>query len=237
VAKHSKAKWPMVEKVHWRWAGVALFAAGWMFVLGILVGRGTAPVNLETDKLEKELSELKAAMTRKEQAVIQSQTSDRDDGKTQLGFYEALKAPEKPGPHKARTPSNPTPKPPPKPSRPKAPPASKPVRSKEATPVPPAKQEGDRAAASSAAKPDRDKPSAGRFTIQVAAVRETGSAKRLVTRLRSKGFPAYQIRVDVPGKGAWHRVRVGAYENRDAAERMLAKLKTGRIDGMVVSTK
>jgi cell division septation protein DedD len=71
----------------------------------------------------------------------------------------------------------------------------------------------------------------------VAAVKESGNAERLVARLRSKGFPAYQVRVDVPGKGAWHRVRVGAFESRAAADRMLAKLKAGRHSGMVVGTK
>lgn len=237
MAKQSKKKWPMIQKVHWRWAGVALFASGWMFVLGILVGRGTAPVNLETGKLEKELSELKAAMTRKEQAVIQSQSSGKGDGKPQLGFYEALKAPKKPGPRKSNPLLNAAPKPPPKPSRPKAPSPPKPDRSQKAPPAPTTKPDDDRAAASGAAKPDRDKPSTGRFTIQVAAVRETGNAEQLVTRLRSKGLPAYQVRVDVPGKGAWHRIRVGAYASRDAAEQMLVKLKASRIDGMVVSTQ
>jgi cell division protein FtsN len=41
----------------------------------------------------------------------------------------------------------------------------------------------------------------------------------------------------VPGKGAWHRVRVGAFKNRDAADRMLAKLKANKLSGMVVRTK
>ena len=73
------------------WIGLVVFIAGWMFVLGILVGRGTAPVTLNAHKLETELAKLKARMVQKEEAKVEAQASGTDKQKSELGFYEALK--------------------------------------------------------------------------------------------------------------------------------------------------
>jgi hypothetical protein len=87
------------------WIGLMLFIAGWMFVLGILVGRGMAPVNLDAGKLEQELAALKARMLRQEQAQVDARASGQNGGPSDLGFYEALKDP------KAEKPFAPLPKP------------------------------------------------------------------------------------------------------------------------------
>jgi cell division septation protein DedD len=216
---------------------VALFVAAWMFVLGILVGRGTAPVNLEVGKLEKELADLKAAMTRKEQAKINAQTSEKGSGKPQLGFYEALKDPKQTKPYKHKPSAKQVAKKPPKPARTEKRVQAKPIPAKKVPPKPSARPDKKPAAQSVASDRGNVRKGKGRYTIQVAAVKETGNAERLVAQLRSKGYPAYQVRVVVTGKGAWHRVRVGAFDSRAAADRMLAKLKAGRHSGMVVSTK
>ena len=69
---------------------MTLFACGWMFVLGILVGRETVPVKFNIEKLQNELAALKEAVVQKEldQYKIDS-TADID--KTKMGFYETLK--------------------------------------------------------------------------------------------------------------------------------------------------
>ncbi len=237
MARKQKSKSAIPRKTLLIWGGVTLLVAGWMFVLGILVGRGTAPVNLEVGKLEKELADLKAAMTRKEHAKINAQTSGKGSGKPQLGFYEALKDPKQNKPHKDKPSAKRVAKQPPKPARTEKGVQAKPVQAKKAPPKPSARPDKKPAARSVASDPGNVRKGKGRYTIQVAAVKETGNAERLVAQLRSKGYPAYQVRVEVPGKGAWHRVRVGAFENRAAADRMLAKLKAGRHSGMVVSTK
>jgi cell division septation protein DedD len=229
VAKKRKSKSVIPRKTLLTWGGATLFIAAWMFVLGILVGRGTAPVNLEVGKLEKELADLKAAMTRKERAKINAQTSGKGSGKPQLGFYEALKDPKQNKPHKAKPSTKQVAKQPSKPARTEKRARAKPIQAKKAPPKPPAR--------SVPSGSGNVRKGMGRYTIQVAAVKETGNAERLVTQLRSKGYPAYQVRVDVPGKGALHRVRVGAFDSRAAANRMLAKLKAGRHGGMVVSIK
>ena len=70
----------------------------------------------------------------------------------------------------------------------------------------------------------------------MAAVQSAQSAEQLAARLRKQGYRAYQLRSDVAGKGVWYRVRVGAFEDRGAADRMLAKLKADHFGGMVVGT-
>lgn len=214
------------------WGGLVFFVMGWMFILGILVGRGTAPIPLNTHELEKELKELKAAVLQKQQTEIEAKVKQGGDAPAkELGFYEALKKP----PAEIERRIAPPPKPKqkqvagvakPKPSKPVAPkPASPPPQTAAVKPAPTPKP----AAAS--------KPAAkGRFAIQVGAFKDAGSAEVLVKRLRGKGHAAYHLRTKVPGKGVWYRVRVGAYDSRSDAEASLARLNGKQIKGMVVAT-
>jgi len=218
------------------WIGLVIFISFWMFVLGVLVGRGMAPVNLETGKLEKELAELKAKMLNQEQADAASQAAGKAGEKPQLGFYEALKHPGKAvafkpvKPVAALTPK-PLPAPPaavrkPEPARPAAP-----VPAPEPKPKPPPVPKA-------ATRPQpRDNSVAGYFSVQVASVQDIKGADHLVAGLRNKGYQAYQIRSEVIGKGVWYRIRVGGFEDRGAAEKVLKKLKGDNYGGMVVRTK
>ena len=81
-----------VRKNTFFWVFLIFFISAWMFVLGILVGRGTAPVHFDIEKLQKELAALKEDLLRKE---IKRYKIDQPDtaGKPDLGFHEALKAP------------------------------------------------------------------------------------------------------------------------------------------------
>lgn len=224
------------------WAGLVFFVAAWMFILGILVGRGTAPVNLDADRLQKELAKLKEAMAAKEQAEVEAQAAGQKAGKADLGFYEALKEPPPANSFKVLRPDPPAPRS----ARPKPAPA----------PAPSGKVDKKKAAAAAAtgSKPDiapkpaapatKAKPSkppdkaaqtTGRFTIQVAALREAAGADKLVDMLRKKGYPAYQIRSGAEHNGGWYRVRVGAFKARGEAEDMLKKLQGDKLKGLIVS--
>lgn len=219
------------------WIGLVIFIAGWMFVLGILVGRGGAPVNIEVGKLEKELADLKAKMLDQEQSRLADQVAGKGSDSKQLGFYEELKSAKKKEPFKSLPQASVKPKPSPvKPEPSKGAAKSKSVTSSKPPPV--AKHKAvKRAENSSQPKPASKKAveKKGRFTIQIAASKDIKSAERLVATLRKKGFQAYQIRAEVAGKGVWYRVRVGAFEDRRAAKKFLEKLKASRYGGMVVS--
>lgn len=225
------------------WAGLVFFVAVWMFILGILVGRGTAPVNLDADRLQKELARLKEVMAAKEQAEVEAQAAGQKDGKADLGFYEALKEPPPDKTYKVlgQDPVSP------RPAQPKPAPAPAPHEKddnkKEAVVAAKTRAEPDIAPAPSApttkAQPpkptDKAARATGRFTIQVAALKEAAGADKLVDMLRKKGYPAYQIRSGGEDKDRWYRVRVGAFRARGEAEEMLKKLQGEKLKGLIVS--
>ncbi|MFZ1984915.1 MAG: SPOR domain-containing protein [Desulfatitalea sp.] len=249
----------MTRKGLLAWGAVILFFMGWMFVLGILVGRGIAPVPIDTHALEKELAELKESLLQKEHAEIMAQAQQSQENDTELGFYEALKRP--PLPTQPKPKPSPTPaavaKPDPadtatrvkqSPTAATAPTPAKPKPTVAATPAPkpkPTPKPEGAAKPESAATPaptpvvspsPTPSPGKGRFTIQVASFRDIQSADQLVSTLRGKGYSAYQLRTDVADKGVWFRVRVGAYESRSGAEGTLKKLLGDRFKAVVVGT-
>ena len=64
--------------------------SGWMFVLGILVGRGTAPVHFDIEVLQKELKALKESIIRQQEERERVEIPTVKE-KKELDFYEALK--------------------------------------------------------------------------------------------------------------------------------------------------
>ncbi len=62
---------------------VYLFVGGWMFFLGIMVGRGTSPVTFDTQNFHKRL----------ETIVREFEKGDEPEEKMDLQFYDALKKP------------------------------------------------------------------------------------------------------------------------------------------------
>jgi hypothetical protein len=48
------------------WICLIFFVAAWMFILGIFVGRGTAPLQFDIKKLQNELAALKEDVVKKE---------------------------------------------------------------------------------------------------------------------------------------------------------------------------
>ena len=223
------------------WLVAAFFICAWMFVIGILVGRGTSPLKFDINKLQKELQIATEKLKQKEK-----NQSDRKGNspreKPELEFYEALKkdrqetdiaaAPAPPPPAKKSEP------PPPKTSATSKKTSMKrrtktgskatvPVESARKTPkaasVPPS--EAPRPRAESADRP---------YAIQVAAFKAAGDADKMVAELKQKGFAAYRRFDKIPNKGIWYRVRVGDYKNKAEAGGIMAKLKKAGYKGMLV---
>ncbi|MEJ2657632.1 MAG: SPOR domain-containing protein [Desulfobacterales bacterium] len=72
------------------------------------------------------------------------------------------------------------------------------------------------------------------FTVQVASMRDSGEADKLVNKLKKQGYPAYRSIGKIPGKGIWYRVRVGYYRSKTEAGPTLKRLKKGKIDAVIV---
>jgi DedD protein len=78
-------------------------------------------------------------------------------------------------------------------------------------------------------------PKRGAYAIQIGSVPRRADAERLARQVAPR-HPRI-VPADVPGKGRFYRVLVGAFESRDAARRQLASLTRSGIHGIVTATR
>jgi cell division septation protein DedD len=195
------------------WTCFIFFVCAWMFVIGVLVGRGTAPVKFDIAGIQKKLEASREDLKNKEQQRTRGKSGIAKD-KTKLGFYEALRdnredtqiGKKKPSPtidDKAEK----------KIIKKTEPPETGPLKPSQKPPVD---------------SKSKTRPTDKTYTIQVASVKDVRDADRLVAKLKKKRFHAYRAIGKVPGKGIWYRVRVGEYKSKASARHTLNKLrKTG----------
>ncbi len=208
------------------WACFIFFVCAWMFVIGVLVGRDTAPIKFDVAGIQKKLEADREDLENKERSRIQGKSGIAKD-KTKLDFYEALRDNrEDTQLDKKKLSSSIGKKAEPLPA--KKPPRSnddkadrKIVEKKEPSEKKPTKPPQKPSMASKS----KARPSVKTYTIQAASVKNVRDADRLVAELKKNGFHAYRAIGKVPGKGIWYRVRVGKYQSRASARRTLNKLK------------
>jgi DedD protein len=116
-----------------------------------------------------------------------------------------------------------------KPAAPEPAPAAAAPPTTEAKPEPPPAPKTD-----AKAEPSAKDANAGSnaFVVQVAAFTDRYGALALVRKLKLAGFPCY-TEPATTAKGTMHRVRVGPYGSRDAAEAARVKLKGIGYDALV----
>jgi len=189
------------------WFFLLFFTSAWMFFLGVLVGRGTAPVHFDIEKLQKELAGLKQAAIEKEERRYKISSEATYDANT-FSFYETLKGKKsnvKLYPDKSK---------------------------KRGTPD---KKKAAKTLQDSQTSASSKKTDTGRIlTIQVASLKDPKAADKLVTKLKKKGYAAYKTTVDISGKGTWHRVRIGHFKNRADAKKILNKLRKENQKGILM---
>jgi cell division protein FtsN len=196
------------------WLCLIFLVCGWMFVLGVLVGRGTAPVNFDIQAIQKELVALKESMLKKEKDVIELHL-EKGQTKNTLEFYEALK--EK---TKNDTIDMPAKKEKPAPSKTIAPP----VKQGEVRPPTPSMKENKQ----------RRPQKGGGLAVQVASTKDPKSANHMVAQLHKKGYPAFIMKAEIPEKGTWYRVRVGYFNSKAEAESVQRQLQQEKLEGLIV---
>lgn len=237
---------------------IYVFIGAWMFLLGIMVGRGTAPLTFDTRGFQERL-----------QAIVPESEKNRDtrdlDGKIVLHYYDALNeaagAEEMAIPVSTRDVENN----PPNIQIPAEtlseqenidaalqqslvsdtgdPDGAVPVKySRKAATVSSLSAPGDSLAGhpgsgaektSAPPAPVKDVDSSGRYTIQVAAFQSFRDAVTQMAVLDEKGFAATRTskRID---DVTWYRVRVGTFATRDAAAQYLSRLNQAGINGMII---
>jgi len=227
---------------------VYLFIGGWLFLLGVMAGRGTAPVTFETRNFQERLKTIV-------DAYVNPEAPPDPDEKMALRYYDALSEEQgiegmvipvpKEDPEEApglfgetETAVSSTP--------------SGEAENAHVTGEIPVKT-GKKAATFNrtvAAKPtDTFQPekdpetsdeksdatgSPGRYTIQVAAFKSFRDAVTQMAELEKKGFTADRTTKELDGI-TWYRVRVGEFTSRDMAARFLDKLNQAGINGMIIT--
>jgi len=195
------------------WIALVFVASLWMFILGVFVGRGMAPVEFDIQGIQQELADLKAALIRQEQERLEQSNASVDTSEVpELGFYEALKdnKPIEVTENSLQETGESTPK------------------HKTAL----TKKPDNMAKAVSVPMPlSSEKP----VTIQVASVKTKNDAERLVDNLKSKGYQAYSVSVDLQDRGTWYRIRVGYFDSRTAAGSTISRLKSDGIEAFIVT--
>ena len=194
------------------WLLLVFLMSVWMFIVGILVGRGTAPVHFDIEKLQKELSDLKKGS---------DLSAGRVKKKTDLNFYEALKENGE-SVAKKEVPSVPGEK-----RKSEKAVEKEAVRTGESV-----KKPAEKKIPANTVKAEEPK---GNMTIQVAALKDPSVAGQMVDRLKKKDYEAYRTVVKIPGKGTWYRIRIGSYQTRAEAVDTLKKLKQEDLNGFLVN--
>ncbi len=78
----------------------------------------------------------------------------------------------------------------------------------------------------------------GAFAIQVGSYPTPEEAAQILARWKKKGYAAYQLSAEIPGRGTWYRVRLGGFAKRDEATKYLERFRTKeKIDAIIVPTK
>jgi hypothetical protein len=181
------------------WCFGLLLALIWMFLLGLFLGKGITPANINFTEIKKRMMAEGiwpgSGETGRQKTPPPSTTTKRKIPFKDLEFYEKLarkKEAQLQNPAVAKTP-----------------PKEKPPTAVAAKPPPPAQRQKKSSV--------RQKPSTNRFTVQLASFKDLTSAKKFAARFRGLKHKTTIREVELSGKGRWYRVQVGKLTSREEA--------------------
>jgi len=207
------------------WGGGFLFGLFWIFVFGILVGRGFLPEMLtDVSDIRSQLSVIQDMMSREGSDELGLPNKSETDLK--MGFYKNLSG-KKEDEIEAWVPKKriaiPKRKAPETRTQPQA---SNPEKNTAQT----------RVAVLPRATPDSTLPkiAEAQYTVQLASLGEEAKAHEMVEDLEKSGYPAYIHEREVKGK-TYYRVNCGIFTRKGAAENYAEELsKKEGISGLVM---
>jgi cell division septation protein DedD len=207
------------------WVGGFLIGLFWIFIFGILVGRGFLPEILtDVSDIRSQLSAIQDMMSHERSDEMELSDPSGDD--LEMGFYKNLSGKEedeieawKPKKRVAI----------PKKEAPQ-------TRIQLQTTNPEKNSAQTRDTVSPKEIPDSKLPkiAEAQYTVQLYSLGEEGKAQELVENLEKSGFPAYIRESEVKGK-TYFRVNCGSFTRRQAAEDYAEELyKKKGISGLVM---
>jgi cell division septation protein DedD len=214
---------------------VVFFISAWMFFLGVVVGRGTSPVNFDINELEKQIAALKKAALQSEEMKIQKASPVSPDVKSELGFYEALKMPDQNDLMDLAEPKSTAAiksEPPVKTET-----AVKPISPKimaKTEKAPEFKKSEVKATPLVSETNNTIEKTDKHYSIQVASLKDSIEADRLVEIFRRRGYPAYRASAEVRNSGIWHRVRIGPFTKQSEALQTLGPVSRENQGALII---
>lgn len=186
---------------------------GWMFFLGILVGRGTAPVSFDTKSVQKKLAAI-ATGSKKEQ---------KPEKKLDFDFYEMLQKPAATGNGKLHKADEIIP----------AASQDQDLKNREAPVANIREIKKSRKAMTFSLPEKKSDTTVMAYTIQIAAYRNLNDALKLMASLKDRGYTPYRT-IGKTGNKIWHRVRLGSFKDMASAKKTEKKLESVSIKGIII---
>jgi cell division protein FtsN len=87
------------------------------------------------------------------------------------------------------------------------------------------------------AKPSQVDSGSGNFTVQVGSYSDSAQADERAASLRSAGFDARIVPVQLPKRGTWYRVQAGRFGTREEATRYGQQLRTQKLAAETIITE
>lgn len=202
------------------WGFCLCFLLAWVFVLGVLVGRGFLPSGATLADLRTQVGKLVP------HGKVSSQEQPKVGTDPKLEFFDTLSSKKEEVKKRA--------------------PAEEKKKTEEkrkvevpAKPQPERKEPAAPQAIRTAEKPAAEKTpvngAGGLYTVQLASLEDKGKAEGLVRRLKEKGFDAYSYEVKVQGK-VFYRIRSGRFKTREEAGIHAKKVaEKAKINGGIIS--
>jgi len=214
------------------WGASFAVVAVWIFVLGVLVGRGLIFHSQAYKNIEKRIGEFRSSGP--PAVTVAPEAEEEGASEPKLTFYKSLST----GRIQENLTSLKKSKPPARPA-PQSISDKKPIREKEIkTFSKPAVKNDKPAVRPQSRETPLAKPPARaegeNYTIQVAAITDMERAKKLVASLRKKGHPAYFYEARNKSR-RYYRIRVGRYKTRREAETSMILLRKIGHHGMFIS--
>jgi cell division septation protein DedD len=205
-----------------------VLALSWMFVFGVLVGRGIPLVDLDSTSLQTQLLRFLGLGRPPVQSVENAaETWDPETVLKSLDYYENLT--QKDAPADLRTPMA---------SVAQGKGSGKDAEAQKARPSgqPPLQPDAESERESRA---NKDSPTGGKgeehFTLLVVSLRDAANASKLVEQLKSKGYAPRLENIDLNTGGRWNRVLVGSFGSREEALRFAAEFnRKEHMEGLVI---
>jgi cell division septation protein DedD len=191
----------------------------WIFVLGILVGRGFLPGSVtKVSELKNQINKLQEMVSSRE--TYESSISEEADKNPELAFYEKLAS------KKEEVKNN--------------------WKPGESADIQEGETQAQDAEEINKSVPDRSDPIevreqdgpetvsySGQYTVQIASIGDIFRAEQLIKELKGQGYDAYYYMAQVNNK-TYFRIRCGRFASRGEAQEYAKKLETeAGIEGFV----